>query len=89
MAAHHHVTALQALVRDGYECCLSGLYDYEPARDWLTVEAMHRPNMPIRNAVTSFRRVHFRVWTKEKIRHSGLVLFQGPNTDFPTEGPRC
>ena len=40
MAAHHHVTVLQALIRDGYRCCLSELYDYESARDWPAVKAM-------------------------------------------------
>ena len=37
MAAHHHVTVLQALVRDGYRCCF---YDYESVRDWPAVKAM-------------------------------------------------
>ena len=40
MAAHHHVTVLQALIRDGYRCSLSGLYDYESVRTWPAVEAM-------------------------------------------------
>jgi len=37
---YHRVTVSQALVRDGYRCCLSGCYDYESARAWPAVNAM-------------------------------------------------
>ena len=42
-AAPHHVTVLQALLRDGYRCCLSGFYDYESVQTWPAVEAMAKP----------------------------------------------
>ena len=40
MASHHHVTVLQALIRDGYRCCLSGLYDLDSVEAWDDVAAM-------------------------------------------------
>lgn len=40
MATYHYVTVLQALVRDGFRCHVSGIYDYESIQTWPAVEAM-------------------------------------------------
>ena len=40
MATYHHIAVLQALVRDGYRCQLSGLYDWGSVRALLVVQEM-------------------------------------------------
>jgi hypothetical protein len=92
MAAHHHVTVLQALVRDGYRCRLCGFYDYKSVQTWPTVKAMAeeaQAGYTYTECCHIFLEGTLQSVDKGEHQARGSVLVQGPNTDYPTEGSRC
>jgi len=92
IVGYHPVTVSQALVRDGYRCCLSGCYDYESARAWPAVNAMAKETqskLVETECCHIFSEGTLQSVSKGEGQARGAGFISRANIDHPTEGRRC
>ena len=92
MTAYRHVTVLQALVRDGFRCRVSGRYDYESAQTWPAVKAMAneaQAGYTDTECCHIFSEGTLQSANRGENQVSGSILSRGPKIDTLQERSCC